>query len=219
MNSIHDMGGMHGFGPVAVEENEPVFHAAWERRAFAIGNLATAAFGNSVGQKRHAQERMGNALYLNSSYYERWMSAVEAMAVGLGAVIPEELADGRIGTRDVEPVYKLAPERVGSAMRKGRITRRDQDIAPRYTVGEAVRTVNTSPTGHTRLPRYARAKTGKIERDQGVFVFADSLGNGGGEAPQRVYSVRFEGLELWGPGSPPNQAVYLDLFESYLEPV
>ena len=27
MNGVHDMGGMHGFGPVEHEKNEPVFHA------------------------------------------------------------------------------------------------------------------------------------------------------------------------------------------------
>ena len=218
MNSIHDMGGMHGFGPVEREENEPVFHAAWEGRAFAIGNIAGAALGFTVDQKRHAQERMGHARYLASSYYERWIKAVETLALELGVIDPDELADGRVRKRDIEPVYKLACERVELALRKGRSKRRDLNIEPRFAAGEEVRTINTNPSGHTRLPRYARDRQGTVLRNHGIFVFADSLGNGGDEAPQHVYAVRFEGRELWGAGSEPALAVHLDLFESYLYP-
>lgn len=218
MNSIHDMGGMHGFGPVEREANEPVFHAAWEGRAFAIGNIAGAALGFTVDRKRHAQERMGNARYLASSYYERWMSAVETLAVELGAITPAELADGGLRETGYEAVYKLAPERVETAMRKGRSKRRDLAVAPRFAAGQAVHAINANPAGHTRLPRYARGRLGTVLRDHGVFVFPDSLGNGGGEAPEHVYAVRFEGRELWGPGSDRLLAVHLDLFESYLSP-
>ena len=216
MNSIHDMGGMHGFGPLEREANEPVFHARWEGRAFAIGNMAGAALGFSVDQKRHAQERMGNAGYLASSYYERWTSAVETLAVERGAITLAELADWRLRETDFEPVHKLAPERVETVMRKGRSKRRDLDLAPGFAAGQAVRTINANPTGHTRLPRYARGRIGQVLRAHGVFVFPDNLGNGGDEAPQHVYAVRFEGRELWGPNSDPALAVHLDLFESYL---
>ena len=218
MNSIHDMGGMHGFGPVEREADEPVFHATWEGRAFAIGNMAGAALGFSVDQKRHAQERMGNVRYLASSYYERWMSAIETLAVELGAITPAELADGRLRKTGFAPVYKLPAERVETAMRKGRSKRRDLELAPAFSAGQAVRTITANPTGHTRLPRYARGCSGTVLRDQGVFVFPDSLGNDGDEAPQHVYAVRFEGRKLWGPDSDPALAVHLDLFESYLSP-
>ncbi len=40
MNGAADMGGMHGFGPVVPEPNEPVFHAEWEGHSFAL-NMVT----------------------------------------------------------------------------------------------------------------------------------------------------------------------------------
>ena len=38
MNSAHDLGGRHGFGPIApeAENSEPVFHEDWERKALAL---------------------------------------------------------------------------------------------------------------------------------------------------------------------------------------
>ena len=79
-------------------------------------------------------------------------------------------------------------------------------------------TRNIHPTGHTRLPRYARGKRGVVERVHGVHVFADASAHGEGENPQWLYTVRFAGPELWGEGSDPTLAVSIDAWESYLEP-
>jgi nitrile hydratase len=73
------------------------------------------------------------------------------------------------------------------------------------------------PLGHTRLPWYARGKGGTIDRDQGVFVFPDTNARFLGEQPQHVYSVRFAARELWGDQASPRDAVYIDLWEDYLE--
>ena len=70
MNGAHDLGGMHGFGPINPEPNEPVFHHDWERRVFGMG---IAGFGGGYynsDQLRHAMERMGAVAYLSTSYYE-----------------------------------------------------------------------------------------------------------------------------------------------------
>ena len=73
MNGAHDLGGMHGMGPVDPEENEPVFHAEWERRAFAI-TLAMGAHGAwNIDMSRFAREKSDPALYLGTSYYEHWL--------------------------------------------------------------------------------------------------------------------------------------------------
>ena len=75
-----------------------------------------------------------------------------------------------------------------------------------------------NPTGHTRLPRYARGKLGLIERVHGGHVFPDTNAALAGEHPQYLYSVRFSARELWGETSSPLDAIYLDLWEEYLEP-
>jgi nitrile hydratase len=87
----------------------------------------------------------------------------------------------------------------------------------RFTVGDPVVTRNMNPLGHTRLPRYARAKRGIIERTHGAQVFADANASGRGEDPQWLYTVRFTGAELWGDDADPTVVVSIDAWESYLE--
>jgi nitrile hydratase subunit beta len=90
-------------------------------------------------------------------------------------------------------------------------------IAPRFKVGQHVRARNIHPTGHTRLPRYARGKQGVIVRDHGVFVFPDTNAHFKGEKPQHLYSVRFAARELWGTQAAPRDSVYIDMWDDYLD--
>ncbi len=112
----------------------------------------------------------------------------------------------------------LKAEDVEATMRKGGPCNMDADVAARFAAGDAVVVRNLNPTGHTRAPRYIRGKRGAIARDHGVFIFPDSNAMGQGKAPRHLYSVRFEGTEVWGAGAPPREALYLDLWDSYLEP-
>ncbi len=97
--------------------------------------------------------------------------------------------------------------------------RRSAEAAPPFKVGERVRARVFHPAGHTRLPRYARGKTGVVEMVHGVFVFPDTSAHGLGEDPQWLFTVRFSGAELWGPDAEPGTSVSVDAWESYLEPV
>jgi nitrile hydratase subunit beta len=86
MNGIHDVGGMHGFGPVPIEADEPVFHADWEARAFAI-MLAMSSWRRwNIDASRHARERIPPADYLRYSYYERWVDGLIRQLVESGLV-------------------------------------------------------------------------------------------------------------------------------------
>jgi nitrile hydratase len=211
------MGGIHGFGPVAAESNEPVFHHDWERRAFAL--TLTAGWGRwNIDMVRYSRERMSPADYLRSSYYEKWLSGTERLLVELGYVTPDELASGKASGRAPE-VKVISAADVPRVIGNPRAARMDDHLAsPRFKVGDRVRTKNIHPMSHTRLPRYARDKKGIIDRDHGVFIFPDAHAASGQKVPQRCYCVRFEGRELWGPDAGPRDAVYIDLFDGYLEP-
>ncbi len=113
----------------------------------------------------------------------------------------------------------LPRDMVTAAIRTGASARAEPNGPPRFKVGEAVLARNVNPLGHTRLPRYVRGRRGIIQRNYGGFVFADTRAHGLGDHPQYVYSVRFDARELWGPEASPRDAVYLDLWESYIEPV
>ncbi len=218
MNGVHDMGGMDGFGPVVREQNEPVFHADWEGRVYALASIAARLALINADEFRHAIERIAPARYLASSYYERWLAAVETLLVERGVVTREEIIAKEDSAIDpaliANPVATHGPAAV-----------KDEPGAKppraRYPKGARVRARNLNPSGHTRLPRYVRGKAGVIARDWGVFVFPDTNAHHAGKKPQHCYSVAFDARELWGKSAKANcrERVHLDLWEDYLEPI
>jgi nitrile hydratase len=223
MNGAHDLGGMHGFGPVEIERDEPVFHHEWERRAFAL-TLAAGFLGKwNIDQSRYAREQMPPAEYLATSYYEHWRFGLEKLLHDAGLVTTDEVAArlvGRAGSATpVAGVRVLRARDVETALRTSRASRVDEDVAPRFKVGDHVVTRNINPLGHTRLPRYARGKRGEVTMDHGVWVFPDTAGNGLGKKPQHCYSVRFTARELWGAEPPARDAVHIDLWDDHLDPL
>ncbi len=221
MNGVHDMGGMHGFGPIDREEHEPVFHIDWEAHVRAIQGLTVHTHRMfNLDAFRAGIERMAPAHYLRSTYYERWLSTIESNLIQAGVLTTAELdartADLR-GSSDHAPTppdagWPLAPTEPPIVV--------DPIPSPtaRYGVGDAVVTRNVHPTGHTRLPRYARGKHGVVQMVHGPEVFADTNAHGLGEHPHVVYNVRFDARDLWGDSAEPRQTVSIDLWESYLEP-
>jgi nitrile hydratase len=221
VNGVHDMGGMHGFGPVRREADEPVFHAGWERRVFAL----TLAMGGwrrwNIDMARFARERMPPAPYLAASYYEKWLWGLERLLVEHGFVTPAEL-DRPAPAGPARPAAPVAgalraPD-VPALLRNRRAARLDDPVPPRFKTGDRVVARNVHPAGHTRLPRYVRSRAGVVERDHGVFTFPDTHAAGRGRKPQHVYSVRFAARELWGANGHPNDHVYVDLWDDYLDP-
>lgn len=217
MNSIHDMGGMTCFGPIAREENEPLFHAPWERRVFAMTMLGMGRL-DTLDAFRHAIERMDPLHYLESSYYEHWLAALETLAVEHGVLTSEELASGIAKTTTISSDPPLPPEAVPVVVSKGAPCSRPAGRRkPRFAVGDTVKAKNLNPSGHTRLPRYVRGKQGVIHLVHGTFVYPDTNAHGGDERPQPLYNVRFSARELWGPTAARRDHLYIDLWEEYLE--
>jgi len=217
VNGAHDMGGGHGFGPVVQEENEPLFHEPWESRALALSLSAGGGRWN-IDMSRFARENRQPVDYLGSSYYELWIKGLETLVVQSGMVTADELLAAHRGA-SFEQVGNpaLHPELVEMVMRRGGSTRVDSPVAPLFSSGQRVRASVDAPTTHTRCPAYVRGRAGVIDRDHGVFVFPDTHAHGGGKKPQHVYAVRFDAEELWGSNSE-GGAVYVDLWDDYLEP-
>jgi nitrile hydratase len=219
MNGPHDLGGQHGLGSVAPEANEPYFHAEWEKRALGI-TLSCGAFGAwTIDESRHARENIPPATYLAASYYEIWIRALEVLLQRHGFVSADEFSQGVMLEKGAKPKRVLKAEMVAAVLAKGGPCDRPLGTAPRFAAGDRVRTRNFNPTTHTRLPRYARDKAGVVETVQGSFVFPDDNAHGKGENPQWVYTVVFDGAEIWGEGAASDLTVSIDAWESYLERV
>lgn len=218
MNSAHDLGGQMAFGPVVPEPNEPVFHGDWEKRVLAI-NVAAGAMGAwTIDEIRHARESLPPAQYLSSTYYEIWLAALDKVLVKHGFLSADELATGEPSAQRREPKRVLKGEEVAGVLRRGFPYEREAKAPARFAVGDKVRTIVMHPQHHTRLPRYARGKTGVVERIVGCHVFPDTGSQGLPEAAQWLYTVVFDGRELWGRDADPTSTVSIEAWESYLEP-
>jgi len=214
VNGAHDMGGEQNFGPVQAEANEPVFHHRWEGRVLGM-NLAMGATRQwNIDEGRFGIERIAPATYLRMSYYEKWFDRLCRLLVERGLVTREELADGR-ARAPAKKIATLTADQVLPTLKRGVLSSREAVSPARFKVGDRVRTRNMSPAGHTRLPRYCRDKPGTVAIVHGAHVFPDSSGNGRGEDPQWLYTVRFEARDLWGEGTTAS-AVYADCWEPYL---
>ena len=200
MNGVHDMGGMHGFGRVEPEPDEPVFHQAWEGRVRAIMEK-TVGRQYHLDEFRHAIERMPAATYLEASYYEKWLHAVETVLLEKGVVTEEELRSG----------HAAGPAPAAAVRRDPPPT-----VKARFRPGDRVRTRNLNPKGHTRLPRYARGRRGTVRTVNGPFLLPDSNAHGLDAPWEPCYAVEFGAVELWGEGANPADRVCVDLWESYL---
>ena len=206
-----------GFGPVAPERDEPLFHEPWEPRVLGL-TLAAAALGHwTLDESRHARETLPPATYLAASYYEIWLRAVTELLIRHGEVSREEIDRGEALLPGLRRERRLAAERVPAVLAAGGPTDRAVGTAPRFAVGARVRTRNMHPVGHTRLPSYARDKVGIVEAHRGAHVLPDANAHGQGERPTHLYTVRFDGRTLWGEDCDPGLTVSIDAFEAYLD--
>ena len=217
MNGVHDMGGMQDMGAVREEKNEPVFHHSWEGRVFAITRSMSAWRKWNLDALRHQRELIPPADYLRMSYYEIWLAGLDELMVKHGLVTREELESGKPGAGSTKQTPVLTADKVAPLVAHGTPASRDLPVAARFQAGERVRARNINPTGHTRLPRYARGKSGIVERDHGVFVFPDTDAHFLGEKPQHVYTVRFSARELWGESANSRDTVCVAMWDDYLE--
>jgi nitrile hydratase subunit beta len=218
MNGVHDMGGMHGMGPIRAEADEPVFHEAWEGRVYAITRAIGAWRKWNIDTGRYYIERIAPADYLRMSYYEKWFTRLVELLIKTGMVSREEIETGQPAAGSPKLSPPLRPDAVPQAALNRNIqSSHDPAVHPLFKAGQHVRARNLNPTGHTRLPRYARGKLGTIVLDHGVYNFPDTNADGRGPKRQHVYAVRFAARELWGDQASPRDFVHLDLWDDHLE--
>ncbi len=218
VDGIHDMGGQHGWGSVAIDPDEKVFASDWEARAFAMGAMSAGLSGTNLDAFRHALERLHPLEYLADGYYGRWLACAELLLVDHG-VLPAGAVDARaqnlLGNEVSEPTEtsgeKPQYERNGS----GSI--RSIEDPHGFAVGDRVLARNMHREGHHRMPAYIRGHTGTVVALRPAAVLPDSTAHFTAEDAQHVYTVAFSSTDLWGSTAEP-YTLNIDLFESYMEP-
>ena len=218
MNGAQDLGGMHGFGPVIAESNEPWFHSEWERKAFAL-TVAMGATGTwNLDMARAARESLPPSQYLSISYYQIWFEALQKLLIDKGLVTADEVLKGKACDVLAAQLRTLLKDQVAPALARGSPSER-QILAPaRFKTGDSIKTRQMNPITHTRLPRYCRDKRGTVWSVRGGHVFPDTNATGQGEQPQWLYTIQFTATELWGADTTAS-SICVDCWESYLEKI
>jgi nitrile hydratase beta subunit len=234
---MHDMGGRtEFFGPVVREADEPVFHEPWQGRVFGLSMFLMPFLGRNVDAFRFAQERLPRDVYL-SSYYRRWLAGLEGRMVEAAEFLGPDEVDARLqgrsaqpGPRRISPMRRAVTSRGLSFLLRPRLPRwiagrvvplalgnaRFPLARQRFSVGDRVRVRDTIAVGHTRQPAYVTAKPGVIVAHRGSFVFPDVHAVGRRARPEHLYTVAFDGGDVWGESAEPGTEVRVDLYEPYL---
>ncbi len=216
MNGAHDLGGRMGFGRVTPEADEPVFHAPWEARMFAIALASGALDGWNLDEDRHACENRRPAEYLRLEYYQIWLEAFTKLLVEKGLASAAEIRDGRAAQPSPPSSRVLRPQAVLPSLLARGSYEREAQATSRFAIGDRARALNVHPKSHTRLARYLRGHVGEVIRVHGAHVFPDSNAHGKGEDPQWLYTLRFAARELWGREG--RDLIHAEIWEPYLEP-
>jgi nitrile hydratase beta subunit len=225
MDGIHDMGGMHGFGAIPLEDSESPFPEYWQGRVLAAQLALSGAMGGNIDRFRFLIESMGQAEYLSSSYYERWLASMLAALSENQLLDAAQLDDILSG---IEPAATprmeasegpaVPPEAITGLLNSPAGKTRDMSGTPAFLTGDQVRAKREHRAGHTRLPRYVRGCLGEIVSDNGNQHLPDARADSGEFVMQRLYTVRFSARALWGEQANAKDSVCVDLWESYLEP-
>ncbi|MCW5613376.1 MAG: nitrile hydratase subunit beta [Rubrivivax sp.] len=217
-HSHADLGGREGCGRVVPEPEGELWHAAWEPRAMALTVAAGATGAWNIDMSRAARETL--PAYARLSYYEIWIHALERLLRERGVLHDDELADAdRPRPGSPPPPRLLRAADVPAVLSRGAPTERPARDSARFAPGQRVRLRTGAVPHHTRLPGYARGRVGVVESLHGAHVFPDTHAQGQGEQPQWLYTVVFDGGELWGGEAGAQRLqVSIDAWEPYLEP-
>ena len=211
MDTIHDLGGKQGFGPVpnTAEDDSPLFSDEWKARTWAIammsmGKLSADRTGWTLDWYRHVLERLPPDAYLHLNYFEKWILAMMATAVDEGIADVQEFLGGRARVRAFD---YAAPEPVKKVPAR----------PARFEAGDKVVTRRDIGTMHTRLVGYVRGREGVVESVIGPQPLPDEKAVGT-ILEEQTYVVRFRMADLWPEATASADSLLIDMWDSYLEP-
>lgn len=217
-DGVHDMGGKQGFGPVDVNEPEKPFHHEWEGREWGISQSQAGAPDWTIDWWRHIRELIMPCDYLERPYFDSWAQTDLAGYINSGLISIDEVISGKsAGPPCDAPAALSTAEAISADASHAMRYDVDIDAAPLFGVGENVRARAIGGQYHTRLPQYVRGKPGKIHAHHGAHILPD-MNAFGVKQGQHIYSVVFDAADLWPEGKGKRDRVFLDLWESYLEP-
>jgi nitrile hydratase subunit beta len=216
MDSVHDLGGKQGYGPIDVGELEVPFKHVWEGRMWGISSCSGSSDW-TIDWWRHVREAIDPIDYLTRSYYDSWAQTELAAYVDSGVFTLEEAISGKCQSEAVKaPSPITIEEAVATDKERNANFETEPTNAPKFATGASIVACVNASSHHTRLPAYVRGKHGTVTAHHGCHIFPD-LSAKGIEEGQHLYSVAFKAGDLWSDCENADDVIYLDLWETYFE--
>ncbi|MCS4096687.1 nitrile hydratase subunit beta [Rhizobium sp. BK176] len=217
MDGVHDIGGRQGFGPVPNKEDGEPFNAEWETRAFGIVQSSALGSGWTIDWFRHCRELIVPTDYLTRPYFDQWITTLAAQLVDEGYLTLQEIRSGA-SFFVPKPAYPADTAEASRAyVKEPKSYAREMSATALFAPGDSVRCSSLGSAGHTRLPGYVRGRQGVVHAHHGGHVLPDASAHGSTKA-EHLYTVGFEASKLWPEAEHAIDQVFVDLWESYLEP-
>jgi nitrile hydratase len=217
MDGVHDLGGREGFGAIVDKDDDRPFHAEWEMRAFGIKQAVAAAKSWTIDWFRHCRELVAPVDYLTRPYFDQWITTRAAQLIDEGYLTLDEIKAGASAFAPKPSVPAQTPEAARAFVKTPESFAVSVNRPPRFVPGEKVRCRLDGGSGHTRLPGYARGRAGAIHARHGGHVLPDASARGE-KRGEHLYTVSFASSDLWPEARGSADRVFVDLWESYLEP-
>jgi nitrile hydratase subunit beta len=217
MDGVHDLGGREGFGPILGKTDSQVIHAEWEIRDFAIKQSSATGKSWTIDWFRRCRELTDPVGYLTRPYYDQWLTTTVVQLIDEGYLTLDEIKRGAPAFEAKPGLPPQTAEVARAVVKTPRNFSVGVNAPPRFKLGGAVRCRLDGAPGHTRLPLYVRGRAGVIHLHHGGHAFADAAAQGEHRG-EHLYTVGFASSELWPEAKGSADRVFVDLWESYLEP-
>ena len=217
MDGVHDLGGREGFGPIVDKHDERPFHADWEMRAFGIKEVSAVSSSWTIDWFRHCRELVVPVDYLTRPYFDQRLTTRAAQLIAEGYLTFDEIKRGASAFAPKPDLPPQTPEAARAFVRAPTSFAVTVNTPPRFAQGDRVRCRLDGASGHTRLPGYVRGRAGMIHAHHGGHVLPDASARGEHRG-EHLYTVSFASSDLWPEAKTSGDRVFVDLWESYLEP-
>jgi nitrile hydratase beta subunit len=217
MDGVHDLGGREGFGPIVDKHDERPFHADWEMRAFGIKEVSAVSSSWTIDWFRHCRELVVPVDYLTRPYFDQRLTTRAAQLIAEGYLTFDEIKRGASAFARKPDLPPQTPEAARAFVRTPTSFAVTVNAPPRFAQGDRVRCGLDGASGHTRLPGYVRGRAGVIHAHHGGHVLPDASARGEHRG-EHLYTVSFASSDLWPEAKGSGDRVFVDLWESYLEP-
>ena len=208
MSSLHNLGGMQGFGAVWAVQEGTAFYTDAERRVFRLMMGLMAGGWCDTDGFRAEVEGLPVQIYARECFPVNYFLGMEKQLAERGLLRPGDLEAWMRGVKPAGRPATPPPIMAGGS---------EPPAPARFRVGDRVKIRTFDTQGHNRLPNYLRGQTGTITAERGLVDLPDALAARAGRKPRPVYTVEFLARDVWGDPAVGDDRLSAEIFQDYIE--